>query len=69
MNEQEIIKLIDHLQVVTLEKTDVLVLHTRRILQSGLRDILVEDLQRAFPNNKVVVIEDNMTLGVVRGAE
>jgi hypothetical protein len=60
--------LLERMQRLSLNPGDTLVLFTKRRLTQHERTALVHQLQGIFPDNQVMVLDDDMQIAVVEGS-
>jgi cobalamin biosynthesis protein CbiG len=61
-------KVIAEGQVLSLKASDVVVFQTKRRLGQDMREMTREQLELLFPGNKVVVLDADVELNVLRHA-
>jgi len=54
------------LTALRLEPGDVIVVQVRRLIGLGIRWEIREQVERAFPGHRVLVLDDDAALGVVK---
>jgi len=60
------IEKIQDLQIAELRDGDLLIIKTNRVLPVAIAELIVNQVSRFLPKNKCIVLEDGMSLEVVR---
>lgn len=60
---------LEHLSVLSVQPGDILVVRTRQMLSYKTVEWITEKLRALFPEHRVLILENDMELGVVRRGE